>query len=194
MGAATEAPPAGVETDEERIERENREQADRLAAEKQEALDQGAEFDDADRIADGQTGARQVDAPPEEIVVAGTVPLEGLGGFGGKKATGAEITLQGVSGVPIMSGQGFEKGQYVRFEGVALVEEGREKDKVDRKAGVAVDCKIKFYAYATDVRVFGATGPRLPDDAGQAERVASALELLRQEEPDVETAIGLLAS
>lgn len=180
MGAATV-----VETDEERAARLEAEQAE-LDAEREA---QGVE---PEPEKDGQARARRVESPPEELVVAGTVPLDGLGGFGGKKPTGAVITLQGLGSIPIMAGQGYEKGQYVRFEGMALVEEGRERDKVDRKAGVAVDCKMSFFAYATDVRVFGGEGPRLPDAAGLEERVTTALELLRSEEPDVETIAQLL--
>ena len=180
MGAATQQRP--VETDEERIERENREQAERLAATELEAA----------AGKDGQAHAKQVDAPPEELLVAGTTQLELIKGFGGKKPTGSTITIQGVGSIPVMQGQGFEKGQYVRFEGVALIEEGRHKDKVDRKAGVAVDSKYAFYAHASDVRVMAGAGPRLPDDAGLAERVSTALELLRSGEPDVETIAQLL--
>lgn len=191
MGAATQERP-DTETDEQRVERENREQAERLAAERQEALDDGASFDDADRVADGQTGAKQVDAPPEELLVAGTTQLELIKGFGGKKATGSTISIQGVGGIPVMQGQAFEKGQYVRFEGVGLIESAEHKDKVDRKAGVAVDSKYAFKAFASDVRVFPASGPRLPDDANLGERVSTALELLRSEEPDVETIAQLL--
>jgi hypothetical protein len=179
MGTATAEPPT--------------KSPEELEAE-QAALDaeDGQARKNGDPPADGQATAKQVDAPPDELLVAGTTQLSLIPGLGGKKPTGSTITLQGLSSIPVMQGQAFEKGRYVRFEGVALIEEGRHKDKVDRKAGVATDSKLAYFAYAMDVRVFPGESPRLPEDAGQAERVAWAVELLSQREPDVARALELL--
>lgn len=180
MGAAT-------------VEETDQEREARLAAEQAEMDgDNGAELEQGGKIADGQTGAKQVDSAPEELLVAGTTQLELLPSLGGKKPTGSTVTLQGLGGIPVMQGQAFEKGQLVRFEGVALIEEVAQKDNVDRKAGVAVGCKQIHKAFTTDVRLFPASSPRLPDDADLAERVTTAVELLSGEKPDVETALEIL--
>lgn len=182
MATATAEPGTKGETDEERTARELEEQQERLDAEDAQVAGDG-------EIKDGQTGATSVKAPPEDLQVAGLTQLS-MFDVGGKKALSSKVTIQGLSGLPVMGGKGFEKGTFIRGEFVARVEEVGLRDKMDRAANQAVDCIATAKAYATDVRIFGATAAALEDDAALAERVATAIQLLEADQ--VQDAINVL--
>lgn len=116
---------------------------------------------------EGEAGAAVGDMPkdppadstPEvdEIIVDGTCDLS-LFDFGGKKPTGAKLTLTG-GAVAIAEGQGFKKGTRIRFTGEAIVNDAGSKDHHDTNTSQVVDCKAKFGARIVDLVVESATPP-----------------------------------
>jgi hypothetical protein len=146
---------------------------------------------------DQEPAQKPVDQGPEEIRVSGTTQLSFFK-TGGKQPQSGKLTIQGVSGIPIMGGTGFKKGEFIHFEGVARVEEVGQKDKMDRKANQAVDCVQKHMAYATDVRLSPATSAHLPDEddaaAGETlDELADVLgDLSKSAEDRVEAALAIL--
>lgn len=122
----------------------------------------------------------EVRQPPENIEVAGSAQL-GLFNAGGKAPTCAKLTLAGLSGIDMLHGQAFEKGSFLRFEGVARVEDVAQRDKVDRKQNIAVDCVQKHWAYTTDVRVLGAVESPVLEESDASGALKRAVAALREQ-------------
>lgn len=87
----------------------------------------------------------------DEIVLQGTSQLE-LFEMGGKKATRATIKFAGGK-VKIEKGQGFKKGERIKFSGEAIVNEVGQKDEHDPQTGQVVDCEQRHGARIVDLSV-----------------------------------------
>lgn len=118
--------------------------------------------------------------PPEDIVIQGSTQL-GLFDAGGKRPTGAKLTIAGLSGIELVHGQAFLKGEYVRFEGVARVEEVAQRDKVNRKENLTVDCVQKHWAFASDLRVLGLVDSGVLEESDAQGALKRAVAALREQ-------------
>lgn len=129
-------------------------------------------------------------APPEDLTVAGTTQL-GLFDAGGKKPTHGKLSIGGMAGIDLEHGQAYPKGTYLRFEGIALVEEVAQRDKMDRKVGVAVDCFQKHLAHMSDLRVLGAVESGALGDSDAQSKLKSAVASLREQGLSAEAICGI---
>lgn len=92
--------------------------------------------------------------PIEEIRVDGTTQLA-MFDLGGKQATASTLTFTGGT-VRLVDGQAFAKGDVIRFEGTAVINEVGQKDDHDPKTGIVVAASQKHGARITSLVVRGA--------------------------------------
>lgn len=114
------------------------------------------EIDAAHAQLDGNGASAAPAAPPDEILVRGTTQL-GLFEAGGKKPVSSSLRLSG-GRVLLVDGQAYRKGDRIRFEGTAVVEEVAQRDKTDSKTQIVVACEQKHVARITDLVVHEADG------------------------------------
>lgn len=122
-----------------------------------EAQDQAARDAGADLPAGQPEGPGQSQVTPDGQLVIGGIGLTDLATFenGGKKATHGVLSVRGLTGLELPAGKGLSKGQFVRLELVAKVDEAGDKDKMDRKQDVLLDTLRKHSAYMVDCRLHG---------------------------------------
>jgi hypothetical protein len=103
---------------------------------------------------EAQQAATRAPAPAvdlsEEIRVDGTTQL--TLNTGGKAPTVGKLKLR-VGAITLAPGRAYEKGARLYFEGVMEVRGITQMDKVDKKAGVVVDCEQTHVADIVDLVV-----------------------------------------
>lgn len=119
-----------------------------------------AERDKADELK-GEAGEAVGAMPPKEpdgrnvapdaITIEGSVQLD-LFDAGGKRPTSSSLRLVGGS-VQILDGQGYRKGEVLRFSGTAVVSEVAQKDRADPATKQVVSCEQGHKARITDLRI-----------------------------------------
>lgn len=87
---------------------------------------------------------------PEEIIVRG-VEMD-YAELGGKKPTGASVTLTGAKAL-LEVGTALQKGTTIRFAGIAVVSEVKQKDKVDPETQQVTDAKQVHTARVLDFEI-----------------------------------------
>src|SRR4051812_33487453 len=101
---------------------------------------------------DNPATAPEGGAPPiEDLRVDGTTQL-GLFDAGGKRPTSASMKLAGGK-IALVDGRAFKKGDTIRLEITAVVNDVGQKDTADKATGQVVSCEQRHVARIVDLRV-----------------------------------------
>jgi hypothetical protein len=149
MPPATMDPPRSLTEHREKEEQAAREEAER-AQKRKEALEAEA------GPSTGEMQKEPGDAPPapdvDTIVIDGGAQLD-MFDLGGKRATSAVLNLKGKA--EVRAGQGYQKGERIKFSGEAIVREAKHTDKTDKSTAQVVDCVATYGADILDLTIDG---------------------------------------